>query len=114
MNNRLVNEPALLNRTVVNWHGARAVFSAFIAAHPELGLRDSPITFRNFCYRHGRLLQQVDVMRKPFGLRSSAIFDVSRFDEVVFNLISRGPSQHEDRPQLLLDQDQRSIDPEMS
>ena len=35
-------------KTVTTWHSARVVFSAFIAAHPELGLKDSKITFRNF------------------------------------------------------------------
>ncbi len=78
-----------LTRKVVNWHSARPVFSAFISAHPELGLRDSPITFRNFCYRHGEFLRNVDVMRKPSGLRSSAIFDINRFEEIVFDLLSR-------------------------
>lgn len=76
-------------KTVNNWQSARAVFSAFIAAHPELGLRDTPITFRNFCFRHGRYLQQQDVMRKPLGIRSPAIIDVNRFDQVAFELLSR-------------------------
>ena len=112
MKNPTVQEKVPLNRTVLNWHSARAVFSAFIAAHPELGLRDSPITFRNFCYRHGKALQQLDVMRNPFGLRSSAIFDTERFDAVVFELITRSAKQSENacyptgnRGQLNLDAD---------
>jgi len=88
MTHQTVEATALLTRTVLNWHNARDVFSAFIAAHPELGLRDSPITFRNFCYRHGRQLRELDVMRKPSGLRASAIFDADRFDEVAFNILS--------------------------
>ena len=88
MTHQTVEATALLTRTVLNWHNARHVFSAFIAAHPELGLRDSPITFRNFCYRHGRQLRELDVMRKPSGLRASAIFDADRFDEVAFNILS--------------------------
>jgi hypothetical protein len=77
-----------LVRTVKNWHCARAVFSEFIAAHPELGLKDSPVTFRNFCYRHGRALMSLGVMRKPAGLRSPAIFDAQRFDQVAFELVT--------------------------
>lgn len=77
-----------LVKTVNNWHGARDVFSAFIAAHPELGLKNSPVTFRNFCCRHGAALIAQDVMRKPGGLRSPAIFDVERFDSVAFELIT--------------------------
>ena len=88
MTHQTVEATALLNRTVLNWHNARDIFSAFIAAHPELGMRDSPITFRNFCYRHGRQLRELDVMRKPSGLRASAIFDADRFDEVAFNILS--------------------------
>jgi hypothetical protein len=81
-------ETVPFKRTVTNWHSARLVFSAFIKAHPELGLRDTPATFRNFSFRHGPLLRELDVMRKPCGLRSTAIFDVNRFDEVVFDLLS--------------------------
>jgi hypothetical protein len=77
-----------LVRTVNNWHCARAVFSEFIAAHPELGLKDSPVTFRNFCCRHGRALMSLGVMRKPAGLRSPAIFDAERFDEIAFELVT--------------------------
>jgi hypothetical protein len=113
MNTQSAKESASFTKTVVNWHNARAVFSAFIAAHPELGLRDSPITFRNFCYRHGRTLQQIDVMRKPFGIRSSAIFDVNRFDEVVFNLISRAPTRTEERTQPLFEDAQLGANSEL-
>jgi hypothetical protein len=84
-----LKESVPLVRTVTNWHNARLVFSAFISAHPELGLKDTPITFRNFCYRHGAFLLSRDVMRKPCGLRSVAIFDADRFDQVVFDLLSR-------------------------
>ena len=83
-----------LVKTVNNWQGAREVFSAFIGAHPELGLRDSPIAFRNFCYRHGAALMALDVMRKTSGLRSPAIFDTDRFDEVAFELITSSASQN--------------------
>ena len=81
-------ETVPFRRTVTNWHSARLVFSAFIKAHPELGLRDTPATFRNFSFRHGPLLRELNVMRKPCGLRSTAIFDVNRFDKVVFDLLS--------------------------
>ena len=77
-----------LVRTVSNWHSAREVFSEFISAHPELGLKDSPVTFRNFCYRHGRALMSLGVMRKPAGLRSPAIFDAQRFDHIAFELVT--------------------------
>ena len=79
---------AKLVRTVTNWHPARAVFSEFIVAHPELGLKDSPITFRNFCSRHGPALMGLDVMRKPSGLRSPAIIDAERFDSAAFELMT--------------------------
>ena len=78
----------MLVKTVNNWHCARAVFSEFVAAHPELGLKDSPVTFRNFCYRHGRALMSLGVMRKPTGLRSPAIFDVEHFDRIAFELVT--------------------------
>ena len=77
-----------LIKTVNNWQPAREVFSAFIEAHPELGLRNSPVTFRNFCSRHGNALIQLDVMRKPYGIRSPAIFNIDRFDDAAFNLIT--------------------------
>ena len=77
-----------LVRTVNNWHCAREVFSEFIAAHPELGLKDTPVTFRNFCCRHGRDLIAMGVMRKPAGLRSPAIFDTERFDQIAFELVT--------------------------
>jgi hypothetical protein len=89
MSIKTLNESVPLVRTVTNWHNARLVFSAFISAHPELGLKDTPITFRNFCYRHGAYLRSQDVMRKPCGLRSVAIFDAEKFDQVVFDLLSR-------------------------
>ena len=88
MSIQLEKETVPFKRTVTNWHSARLVFSAFIKAHPELGLRDTPATFRNFSFRHGPLLRELDVMRKPCGLRSTAIFDANRFDEVVFDLLS--------------------------
>lgn len=78
-----------LVKTVNNWHSAREVFSAFVSAHPELGLKDSPVTYRNFCYRHGRSLMASDVMRKPNGLRSPAIFNSERFDEIAFELMTK-------------------------
>ena len=77
-----------LVRTVNNWHCAREVFSEFIQAHPELGLKNTPVTFRNFCYRHGCALMSLGVMRKPAGLRSPAIFDAERFDQVAFELVT--------------------------
>lgn len=88
MSTQTDKETVPFKRTVTNWHSARLVFSAFIKAHPELGLKDTPATFRNFSFRHGPLLRELDVMRKPCGLRSTAIFDVNRFDEVVFDLLS--------------------------
>ena len=78
----------MLVKTVNNWHSARGVFSEFVAAHPELGLKDSPVTFRNFCHRHGKALMSLGVMRKPAGLRSPAIFDVERFDQIAFELVT--------------------------
>lgn len=82
------NRNCKLVKTVNNWHPAREVFSAFVEAHPELGLKNSPVTFRNFCCRHGLALMDLDVMRKPYGLRSPAIFDAERFDDAAFNLMT--------------------------
>lgn len=42
-----------LLKTVSNWHCARVVFSEFIESHPELGIKNTPITFRNFCSKYG-------------------------------------------------------------
>jgi hypothetical protein len=89
MTHQCENDHAPLVKTINNWHPARVVFSAFINAHPELGLRNTPITFRNFCSRYGRLLCELDVLRKPFGLRSPAIADATRFDQIVFELLTK-------------------------
>jgi hypothetical protein len=86
-----------LVKTVKSWSSARDLFSDFVAAHPELGLKDSAITFRNFCSRHGRMLMEQDVMRKPRGLRSPAIFDSERFDRIAFELITGGLTSPSDR-----------------
>ena len=83
------NDHIPLVKTVNNWHPARKVFSAFINAHPELGLKDTPVTFRNFRFRYGKTLCEVDVLRKPFGLRSPAIADADRFDQVVFEMLTK-------------------------
>lgn len=83
------NDQLPLVNTVKNWRPARKVFSAFIKVHPELGLKDTPVTFRNFCFRYGRTLCEIDVLRKPFGLRSPAIADAKRFDQVVFELLTK-------------------------
>jgi hypothetical protein len=88
MENKCENQIIPLVKTVTNWHAARSVFSAFIAAHPELGLKDTPVTFRNFCYRYGAALRELGVMRKPSGLRSPAIIDISKFDAIAFEFIT--------------------------
>lgn len=82
------NDRVTLVKTVKNWQSARPVFSAFVVAHPELGLKDTPVSFRNFCFRFGPRLRQLDVMRKPWGLRSPAIIDVEKFDAVAFELLT--------------------------
>ena len=89
MTNLNENDQIPLVKTINNWHPARAVFAAFIHAHPELGLKDTSVTFRNFCSRYGRRLCDLDVLRKPFGLRSPAIADVTRFDQIVFDLLTK-------------------------
>jgi hypothetical protein len=88
MNNECEIDATTLVKTVRNWHSARRVFSAFIAAHPELGLKDTPVTYRNFCFRFGEELRRIDVMRKPYGLRSPAIMNSERFDAVAFELLT--------------------------
>lgn len=39
-------------------------------------------------------------MRKPYGLRSTAIFDINRFDEVVFDLLSLRASPKQKSTQI--------------
>jgi hypothetical protein len=82
-----------LQVTVTNWAPARRVFAEFLKAHPELGLKYSENTFKNFSRIHGPALIDQDVMRKPGGLRSPAIVDCTRFDEAAFELISNSASQ---------------------
>jgi hypothetical protein len=93
MKQQTVTTSHKLVRTVNNWHCARVVFAEFIEAHPELGLKYSPVTFRNFCCRHGRALMELGVMRKPAGLRSPAIFDAERFDAIAFELVTLRSSE---------------------
>ena len=88
MNTECEIDANTLVKTVRNWHSARRVFSAFIAAHPELGLKDTPVTYRNFCFRYGEELRRIDVMRKPYGLRSPAILNSERFDAIAFELLT--------------------------
>lgn len=75
--------------TTTNWLPLREAFNQFIEAHPELGLKASTNTFRNFSRIHGPSLLEQDVMRKPLGLRSPAIVDGNRFDAAAFELISK-------------------------
>lgn len=73
-----------------NWSPLRTVFEQFIDAHPELGLKFSENTFRNFSRIHGPALLEEDVVRKPAGPRGPAIADITRFDAAAFDLISKG------------------------
>lgn len=73
---------------VTNWRPARDVFKAFLDAHPELGLKYSEATFRNFSRIHAPKLIDLDIIRKA-GLRQPAIADVERFDKPVFDLLSK-------------------------
>ena len=82
--------PTALVVTVKNWIPAREGYRQFLAAHPELGLKFTEATFKAFSSRFGPALAEAGVLRKA-GLRSPAIVDVTRFDEVAFDLMSRNP-----------------------
>lgn len=84
-----MQESPALKVTVSDWKPARALLSEFVAAHPELGLKFSENTYRNFCRAFSRRLLADDVLRQPHA-RATIIGNVNTFDAATFDLISKG------------------------
>ena len=82
-------EEIKLVRTVNHWKSGRVVLEEFFRVHPELGVRYTENVYNNFVRIHGPKLASVDVMRKA-GLRSPALFDVTKFDLAAFDVITQG------------------------
>lgn len=77
-----------LMHTVNQWKSGRAVLQEFFRLHPELGVRYTENVYNNFVRVHGPSLTGMDVMRK-MGLRSPAMFDITKFDSTAFDLLTR-------------------------
>ncbi len=77
-----------LVHTVNHWKSGRAVLEEFFHLHPELGIRYTENVYNNFVRIHGPLLAEIDVMRKA-GLRSPALFDITRFDKAAFDILTK-------------------------
>lgn len=77
-----------LVRTRDHWKSGRIVLEQFFRLHPELGVRYTENVYNNFVRIHGPRLASVDVMRKA-GLRSPALFDVTKFDGVAFDILTK-------------------------
>lgn len=82
-------EEIKLVRTVNHWKSGRVVLEEFFRVHPELGVRYTENVYNNFVRIHGPKLASVDVMRKA-GLRSPALFDVTKFDGTAFDILTQG------------------------
>jgi hypothetical protein len=82
-------EEIKLVRTVNHWKSGRVVLEEFFRVHPELGVRYTENVYNNFVRIHGPKLASVDVMRKA-GLRSPALFDVTKFDVAAFDVMTQG------------------------
>jgi len=82
-------EEIKLVHTVNHWKSGRVVLEEFFRVHPELGVRYTENVYNNFVRIHGPKLASVDVMRKA-GLRSPALFDVTKFDLAAFDVMTQG------------------------
>jgi hypothetical protein len=71
-----------------HWKSGRIVLEEFFRLHPELGVRYTENVYNNFVRIHGPKLASVDVMRKA-SLRSPALFDITKFDGVAFDILTR-------------------------
>lgn len=78
-----------LIHTVNQWKSGRVVLEEFFRVHPELGVRYTENVYNNFVRIHGPRLASIDVMRKA-GLRSPAMFDVTKFDSAAFDILTQG------------------------
>ena len=82
------NDEVGLIQTVTQWQSGRKVLKEFFRLHPELGIKYTENVYNNFVRIHGPRLSRADVMRKT-GLRSPALFDVTRFDGAAFELLTK-------------------------
>ena len=82
-----LEEEIKLVRTVNDWKSGRLVLEEFFRVHPELGIKYTENVYNNFVRIQGPRLAEMDVMRKS-GMRSPALFDISRFDGVAFDWYS--------------------------
>lgn len=78
----------LLLKTVTNWAPMRQLHTEFIRLHPELGLRATEATYRNFCRVFASQLLAMGVARRTMGARSPLVADVLRFDAAAFDLVT--------------------------
>lgn len=90
-------EEIKLVHTVNHWRSGRAVLKDFFGLHPELGIRYTENVYNNFVRIQGPRLAEMDVMRKA-GLRSPALFDVTRFDSAAFDILTRARQTSQGRP----------------
>jgi hypothetical protein len=88
MNVNEIEEEIELVRTRGHWKSGRIVLEEFFRLHPELGTRYTENVYNNFVRVHGPRLAALDVMRKA-GLRSPALFDVTKFDGIAFDVITK-------------------------
>ena len=84
-----MEEEIKLVHTVNHWKGGRVVLEEFFRLHPELGIRYTENVYNNFVRIHGPKLAVTDVMRKA-GLRSPALFDITKFDAAAFDILTHG------------------------
>ena len=84
-----MNDEIKLVHTVNHWKSGRLVLEEFFRVHPELGVRYTENVYNNFVRIHGPKLMSMDVMRKA-GLRSPALFDVTKFDVAAFDVMTQG------------------------
>jgi hypothetical protein len=77
-----------LVHTVNHWKSGRVVLEEFFRLHPELGVAYTENVYNNFVRLQGPRLAEMDVMRKA-GLRSPALFDVTKFDRAAFDILTK-------------------------
>ncbi|HEY3597199.1 MAG TPA: hypothetical protein VGL08_06770 [Paraburkholderia sp.] len=80
--------------TITNWKLASAVWQDFAHAHPELGYVGNANSWIYFQRRHGERLKALDIIRQT-GARRAMIADITRFEPVVFDLLTRGSVSEE-------------------
>lgn len=88
-----------LLHTVNKWKSGREVLEEFFRLHPELGVRYTENVYNNFVRIQGPRLVEMDVMRKA-GLRSPALFDITKFDSAAFDILTRARQSNPIRSNL--------------